>query len=111
MALGIGFSLSGPACAEGASDHERARAALQAGEILSLQKVLERVQASHPGDVLEVELEREQGRWVYELKLLQRSGALLRLDVDARTAEVLRSRQRPLPAAVPPDAPASRKTP
>jgi hypothetical protein len=113
--LGFGASLAGPAGADGVSDHERARAALQAGEILSLQKVLERVQASHPGDVLEVELEREQGRWVYELKLLQRNGALLRLDVDARTAEVLRSRQRPPRAATPPDmppeTPASRKTP
>lgn len=86
--------LSIPAAADGPGDHERARAALQAGEILPLQKVLDRVQRSHPGDVLEVELEREGGRWVYELKLLQRGGSLLRLDVDARTAEVLRSRPR-----------------
>jgi uncharacterized membrane protein YkoI len=75
-------------------DHDRARAALQAGEVLPLQKVLERVQRQHPGEVLEVELEHEDGRWVYELKLLQSGGRLLRLDVDARTAEVLRSRSR-----------------
>lgn len=78
-------------------DHDRARAALKAGEVLPLQQVLERVQRSHPGDVLEVELEREDGRWVYELKLLQGGGRLLRLDVDARTAQVLRTRQRPAP--------------
>jgi Peptidase propeptide and YPEB domain len=93
-ALVAGSLLSGPAVADDPGDHERARAALQAGEILPLQKVLERVQRSHPGDVLEVELEREGGRWVYELKLLQRGGSLLRLDVDARTAEVLLSRPR-----------------
>lgn len=97
VALVLGTMLSGPASADGSGDHERARAALQAGEVLPLQKVLERVQRSHPGDVLEVELEREDGRWVYELKLLQRGGSLLRLDVDARTAEVLRSRPRGLP--------------
>lgn len=80
-------------------DHDRARAALEAGEVLPLQKVLERLQRSHPGEVLEVELEREGGRWVYELKLLQSGGRLLRLEVDAKTAEVLRSRQREAPQA------------
>lgn len=109
-ALVAGSLLSGPAAADGPGDHERARAALQAGEILPLQKVLERVQRSHPGDVLEVELEREGGRWVYELKLLQRGGSLLRLDVDARTAEVLRSRPRGLPEGAPSE-PVARKKP
>lgn len=80
-------------------DHDRARAALKAGEVLPLQEVLSRVQRSHPGDVLEVELERKEGRWVYELRLLQDGGRLLRLDVDAKTAAVLRSRQRPAPEA------------
>jgi uncharacterized membrane protein YkoI len=42
--------------------------------------------------VLEVELEREGARWVYELKLLQRDGTLLRLDVDARTADILKKK-------------------
>jgi hypothetical protein len=76
-------------------DHDRARAALQAGEVMPLQDVLDKVRRSHPGDVLEVELEREDGRWVYEFKLLQSGGRLLRLNVDAKTATVLRSRQRP----------------
>lgn len=90
-----------PALAESEreGDHDRARAALQAGEVMPLQKVLEQVQRSHPGEVLEVELEHERGRWVYELKLLQNGGRLLRLDVDAKTAQVLRSRQRPQPQA------------
>jgi uncharacterized membrane protein YkoI len=78
-------------------DHDRARAALKAGEVLPLQEVLDKVQRSHPGEVLEVELEREAGRWVYELKLLQGGGRLLRLDVDAKTATVLRSRPRLAP--------------
>ncbi len=91
-ALAVGVLAPGVACADGPRDHERARAALQAGEVLSLQAVLERVQLKHPGNVLEVELERENGRWVYELKLLQKGGNLLRLDVDARTAEVLKKK-------------------
>lgn len=76
-------------------DHDRALAALKAGEVRPLQQVLDKVLRSYPGEVLEVELEREGGRWVYELKLLQADGGLIRLDVDAKTIEVLRSRQRP----------------
>ena len=78
-------------------DHDRARAALNAGEVLPLREVLDKVLLMHAGDVLEVELEREDGRWVYELKLLQSGGRLLRLDVDAKTAAILNSRRRPSP--------------
>ncbi len=74
-------------------DHDRARAALQAGEVLPLHVVLERVARDHPGNVLEVELEREHERWIYELKILQSGGGLLKLKVDASTAEVIRRRE------------------
>ena len=75
-------------------DHERARAAVQAGEVLPLPTVLERLQRSHPGQVLELELERDDGLWVYEFKLLQPDGQLLKLKVDARTAQVLSAKRR-----------------
>lgn len=75
-------------------DHERARAAVQAGEVLPLATVLERLQRTHPGQVLELELEREHERWVYDIKLLQPNGQLVKLRVDARTAQVLEARQR-----------------
>ena len=68
-------------------DHDRARAAVAAGEVMPLPKLLEVVRKTHPGQVLEVELEREHGRWVYELRLLQPGGRLLKLHLDARNAE------------------------
>lgn len=76
-------------------DHERARAAVQAGEVLPLPALLQRLQRTHPGQVLELELEHEDGRWIYEIKLLQPGGQLLKLEVDAATAQVLQSRPRP----------------
>lgn len=75
-------------------DHELARAAVQAGEVLPLPAVLERLQRTHPGQVLELELERHHGRWTYEVKLLQPGGQLLRVVVDARTAQVLETRRK-----------------
>ena len=73
------------------SDHDRARAAVQAGQALPLPVLLERLQRRYPGQVMEIELDRDDGRWIYEVKLLQ-AGQLLRLDVDAATGEVLRQR-------------------
>ncbi|HRQ57725.1 MAG TPA: PepSY domain-containing protein [Azoarcus taiwanensis] len=70
-------------------DHERARRALEAGEVLSLRSVLEKVERDFPGEVIEVELEQEDGRWIYEIKLLRQGGGLLKLEIDARDATVL----------------------
>lgn len=73
-------------------DHERARAAVQAGQVLPLPVLLQQLQQTHPGQVLELELEREHGRWLYEIKLLHSDGRLLKLGVDGATGKVLRSR-------------------
>ncbi len=75
-------------------DHERAREAVQAGQVLPLPSVLEKLAATHPGQVLEVELEKESDGWVYEIKLLQRDGQLVKLELDAKTADLLRSKIR-----------------
>lgn len=73
--------------------HERARQALEAGEVLPLRSILERVERDYPGQVVDVELEREhkdkQGRWVYEVKVLRTGGALVKLKVDARDGTII----------------------
>jgi uncharacterized membrane protein YkoI len=92
--------LAAPLAQASERDHERARQAVQAGQVLPLPAVLEKLAATHPGQVLGVELEREResdhGRdgWVYEIKLLQRDGQLVKLALDAKTAEVLQSKIR-----------------
>jgi len=93
VALAMALLLAGPP-ALALDDHEAARAALQAGEVRPLTVILERVARDLPGQVLEVELEREGGRWLYDLKVLQPGGSMVKVKVDARTAEVLRSRGR-----------------
>lgn len=87
LVLGSALALAG-------SDQDRARAALQAGQVLPLKTLLERLEREHPGQVLEVELEHEDGRWIYEIKLLQADGRLLKLELDAATAQVLRRKER-----------------
>ena len=70
-------------------DHDRARQALEAGEVLPLRTILDRVEREYPGQVLEVELERDGGRWVYEITTLRSGGSLVKLKVDARDGTVL----------------------
>ncbi|HLU77702.1 MAG TPA: PepSY domain-containing protein [Burkholderiales bacterium] len=80
--------------ADDARDHDRAREALEAGEVMPLPRILDRVERDYPGRVLEVELERDDGRWLYEIKLLQPDGRVLKLDVDAADARVLKVKGR-----------------
>lgn len=61
---------------------------------MPLHALLERVAQRQPGQVVEVELEREDGMWVYEIKLLRPDGILLKLELDARDATVLGSRRK-----------------
>ena len=76
-------------------DHERARQALAEGRVLPLSTVLARLQAQGwPGQVLKVEFEHEHGRYVYEIRLLQPDGRVVKLDVDAQDARVLKARQK-----------------
>lgn len=70
-------------------DHDRARRAVEAGEVLPLRTILERIEREHPGQVMEVELDREKGEWLYEVKVLRRNGALVKLKINARDGTVL----------------------
>jgi len=69
MAFMIGAGVTPPSHAD--DDHNRARSAVVAGDILPLKKILEQLDGQRPGQVLEVELENEDGAWVYEIRLLQ----------------------------------------
>lgn len=76
------------------NDHDRARQAVAAGLVLPLPVVLERLQKEVPGQVLEVELEREREAWIYEIKLLTPAGQLSKIKVDARTGALMELRRR-----------------
>jgi uncharacterized membrane protein YkoI len=89
LLLGVGGAMT--ARAGDAQDHDRARQALESGEILPLPAILERVERSSPGQIMEVELDREGERWVYEIKVLRKGGSLVKLKLDARNGTLLES--------------------
>lgn len=70
-------------------DHDDVYDARRAGEILPLSRILPRVEAAYPGEILSIEFEQDDGRPVYEFKVLQRRGWYLEIYVDARTGEII----------------------
>lgn len=70
-------------------DFEIAQEAVAKGEILPLAEVLARLQAVHPGQVIEVELEYSDGQRVYEVELITDDGRLIEVDLDAITGTIL----------------------
>lgn len=74
----------------GESDHEQARHALEAGEILSLRTVMDQVERDYPGQIVKIEFERDDGVWLYEIKVLQSGGRLVKMKIDARDGTVLK---------------------
>ena len=77
------------------NDHDRARKALEAGEILPLREILARAEKAFPGQMIEAELETERGgAMIYEIKMLTSDGRVAKLIYDARTGDLLASRMR-----------------
>jgi uncharacterized membrane protein YkoI len=74
-------------------DHERARHALECGEVMPLADVLAAVRPHISGKIIETEFEREHGVWIYELTIIDSSGRLEELHVDAKTARILNSEE------------------
>jgi uncharacterized membrane protein YkoI len=65
----------------------------KAGEILPLEKILERAQAEHQGKVIETELEHKRGRYVYEVEILDDKGLVWELKLDAKTGTIIKSKR------------------
>ncbi|SFK81622.1 Peptidase propeptide and YPEB domain-containing protein [Methylocapsa palsarum] len=70
-------------------DHERARAARERGEVMALEEIMPVVRERFPGDLAQIEFERDNGAWIYEFKLINFEGRLIEVKVNAKTGAVL----------------------
>ena len=75
-------------------DHDKARKALESGQVLSLQQILQKISKDYPAQVIEVELEQKSNGWIYEIKQLSTDGSLSKLEVDAKTGIVLKQKSK-----------------
>jgi len=68
-------------------DHDRARAAMERGEIKPLVDILALTRDRLHGQLIEIELEQIGERWVYEFEMIQPNGEVIEYYVDGGTGE------------------------
>lgn len=86
---------SGPSGPSGrSSGPDRARRALREGSVLPLGDIMGIVSRRFPGKVLDADLVREDRRFVYYLKVLDRRGRVTEVAVDGRSGRILGVRGR-----------------
>lgn len=77
--------------ADGDDDWEAARRAVEENRALPLSTIAPTVEARFAARLIDAELEEEDGRIVYELKLITGGGQLMEVYVDAATGTVIKS--------------------
>ncbi|WP_326525231.1 PepSY domain-containing protein [Sphingomonas sp.] len=90
----IGITTS--AQAESKKDQRRAaeaqaiRSAVARGQLLPLPRILQLAQTHVRGDVVKIELEHDDGRLKYEIKILTATGRVREVELDARTGALIK---------------------
>tara|TARA_B100002049_G_scaffold237077_1_gene226023 strand:- start:541 stop:963 length:423 start_codon:yes stop_codon:yes gene_type:complete len=81
-----------------AAEARAARRALAAGEIQPFGRLLAQVERECRGRFVEMELEEDDSRWIYEIKLLGPQGDVAELEYDAADLRLLEAEGRRLRA-------------
>ncbi len=76
-----------------ADDQDRALALKQSGQVLPLEQILTQARHYQTGRLLEVELEQEDGRLIYELEMLDDHGRVWELKFDAANGKLLKQEE------------------
>jgi uncharacterized membrane protein YkoI len=75
-------------------DQDEALRLRQRGDILALEQLLQNAMQRYPGaNLLEAELEEEDGRYVYEFELLIPDGTVRELEFDALDGRLLKDEE------------------
>lgn len=77
----------------GHADSSMARKLVKQGEILPLEDIIAQVKKIHTGRILEVELEKKHQQLVYEIELITDEGIVWELYFNARTGQLIKSKQ------------------
>ena len=98
MLLGIASAVvlptAGVLYCQDSHDQDAARQAVESGEIRPLADVLAAVRGKLPGEIVGVEIESENGRWIYEFRVLDGKGRLFEVSVDARSGSIDQTKEK-----------------
>lgn len=69
--------------------HSEARMLRESGKILPLETIIEKAKTYRKGQVIDTELEREDGMLIYEIEILDEQGRVWELEFDATNGDLL----------------------
>ena len=87
--LAVGM-ISTPLAADDAVSHTEIRRLVEEQRIVALETILARYPAGEYGKLLDLEVEKEHGRIIYELEFLDPQGRVREYEVDAETGDLIR---------------------
>jgi peptidase YpeB-like protein len=93
LALAVAAVPASVGCAA-SRDYDAVRAAVERGEIRPLADLIAIVRNKLPGEITGIEIERRNGIWVYEFRVVDGKGRLSEIHVDARSGEIDRAKER-----------------
>lgn len=89
-----GLLAAGVVYASDKFNHNEVYQLRESGQIMSMEDVLSHARSLQPGQLIEAELEREDGQYVYELKIIDADGRIHKLELDAQTGDVLKRKSK-----------------
>nr|WP_240457704.1 PepSY domain-containing protein [Halomonas socia] len=84
LALALGVGLPGTA-----DTHQPLHGEVRRGELVPLERILDWLETHYLGDVLEVELERDDGAVLYEIKMIGPQGQIVEFEFDAHSGQLM----------------------
>jgi uncharacterized membrane protein YkoI len=66
------------------------RKLVESGEILPLESIIASAKIMKPGQILDIELERKKGFYVYEIEILDNQDRVWELKFNARTGKLIK---------------------
>lgn len=83
------LGLSSAAALSDDDEWRRLHQDVQAGKVKSLTEVLDELARDYVGQVIDVDLDKEDGQTIYEIELLGPQGQVVEFEVNAVTGELI----------------------
>ncbi|MDQ6971261.1 MAG: PepSY domain-containing protein [Mariprofundaceae bacterium] len=72
-----------------ADEVDRVRELRDMGHILPLSQLLRKIELKYPGTLLDVDLEEEKGRVIYEIDLVGKDHVVHHIELDAHNGDII----------------------
>lgn len=75
-------------------DLDAVRIGVEKGEVRPLAEIIAGLRGKLPGDIVGIEVERKDGRWIYEFRVVDSKGRLYEAHVDAKSGDIQQVKEK-----------------